>query len=98
MESSCRIISMNILIYIYKKVEKSNLLVSPSFSIYMCMTIYNSKDRNYNTGIMPIIFFIYTFYNMSHQAEGGGSTRNLKRKAVKKAVESGLVKTFASWS
>ena len=87
---------MNISIYIYKKVEKSNLLVSPSFSIYMCMIIYNSKDRDYNIGIVPIIFSIYTFYNMSHQAEDGGSTRNLKRKAIKKTVESGLVKTFAS--
>jgi len=33
---------------------------------------------------------------MLPQAEGGGSTRNLKQKSVNEAVGSGLVKTFAS--
>jgi len=33
---------------------------------------------------------------MPPQAEGGGSTRSLKRKAVNKEVGSGLVKTSAS--
>jgi len=33
---------------------------------------------------------------MSSQAEGGGSTRNLKRKTVKEEVGSGLVKTSTS--
>lgn len=60
------------------------------------MTIYNSKDRDYNTKILLIIFSIYTFYNMSYHAEGGGSTQNLKRKAIKKVVESGLVKISLS--
>jgi hypothetical protein len=42
------------------------------------------------------IFYISTFYNMPPQAEGGRSTRSLKRKAVKEDVGSGLVKTSAS--
>jgi hypothetical protein len=71
-----------------------NLLVSQSFSIYMCRAIYNSKCRDYNTRIMLIIFPIYTLYNMPSQDEGGGTTWNLKRKIVKKAVKSGLVKTY----
>ena len=33
---------------------------------------------------------------MPPQAEGGGSTRSLKRKAVNEKVGSGLVKTSAS--
>ena len=33
---------------------------------------------------------------MPPQVEGGGSTQNLKRKAVNKVVGSGLVKTSAS--
>jgi len=40
--------------------------------------------------------YISTFYNMPPQAEGGGSTRSLKRKAVNEEVGSGLVKTSAS--
>ena len=43
--------------------RKLNLLVSQSFSIYMCRATYNSKGRDYNTRIMPIIFSINTFYN-----------------------------------
>jgi hypothetical protein len=45
--------------------------------------------------IFPIynIFYISTFYNMPPQAEGGGSTRSLKRKAVNEEVGRGLVKT-----
>ena len=52
------------------------------------------------TTIFPIynISYIGTFYNKSPQAEGGGLTRNLKRKAVNGAVGSGLVKTSTSWS
>ena len=42
------------------------------------------------------ISYISTFYNMPPQAEGGGSTRSLKRKAVNEEVRSGLVKTLAS--
>jgi hypothetical protein len=42
------------------------------------------------------ISYISTFYNMPPQAEGGGSTRSLKRKAVNEEVGSGLVKTLAS--
>jgi hypothetical protein len=64
----------------------------------MCRAIYNNKGIDYNTRIVPIIFPIYTSYNMPSQAKGGGSTRSLKWKAVKEAVGSGLVKTFASWS
>jgi hypothetical protein len=30
----------------------------------MCRAIYNNKDRDYNTWVVPIIFPIYTFYNM----------------------------------
>ena len=71
-----------------------NLLVNQSFFIYMCRAIYNSKGRDYNTKIILIIFPIYTLYNMPSQDEGGGTTRNLKRKIVKETVESGLVKTY----
>jgi len=42
------------------------------------------------------ISYISTFYNMPPQAEGGGSTRSLKRKAVNEEVGSGLVKTSES--
>jgi hypothetical protein len=42
------------------------------------------------------IFYISTFYNMPLQAEGGGSTRSLKRKAIDEEVGSGLVKTSTS--
>jgi len=42
------------------------------------------------------ISYISTFYNIPPQAECGGSTRNLKRKAVNEEVRSGLVKTLAS--
>jgi hypothetical protein len=44
------------------------------------------------------ISYISTFYNMPPQAEGGGSTRSLKWKAVNEEVGSGLVKISASWS
>jgi len=60
------------------------------------MIIYNSKDRDYNTEILPIIFSIYTFYNMCYQAEGEGSTQNMKRKAIKEVIKSGLVKISLS--
>jgi hypothetical protein len=42
------------------------------------------------------IFHIGTFYNIPLQVEGGGSTRNLKLKAVNEAVGSDLVKISAS--
>jgi hypothetical protein len=45
--------------------KRLNLFVSQSFSIYICRVIYHSKGRDYNTRIMPIIFPIYTFYNMN---------------------------------
>jgi hypothetical protein len=62
----------------------------------MYRTIYNSKGRDYNTRVIPIYIYIYIY--MSSQAEGGGSTWNLKRKIIKKAVGSDLVKTYTSWS
>jgi hypothetical protein len=34
---------------------------------------------------------------MSPQADGGGSTRSLKRKTMKKAIGNDLVKTSTSW-
>jgi hypothetical protein len=39
--------------------RRLNLLISQSFSIYMCRAIYNSKSRDYNTKVVPIIFSIY---------------------------------------
>jgi hypothetical protein len=46
-----------------------------------------TQEYDYN------ISYIVTFYNMPPQAEGGGSTRSLKRKAVNEAVGSDLVNT-----
>jgi len=65
------------------------------------MAIYNSNGGGYHTRacrqyFLYSISYISTFYNMPPQAEGGGSTRNLKQKAVKEEVGSGLVKTSAS--
>jgi len=69
----------------------------------MCRAIYNNNDGGYHTRVCLqyflytiYIFYINTFYNMPPQAESGGSTRNLKRKAVNEEVGSGLVKTLAS--
>jgi hypothetical protein len=67
----------------------------------MCKAIYNSNGGGYQTKVcrqyfLYSIFYISTFYNMPPQAEGGGSTQSLKRKAVKEEVGSGLVKTSAS--
>jgi len=71
-------------------------LVSQPF-LYICVGQYTiimvevtTQEYDYN------IFYISTFYNMPPQAEGGGSTRSLKRKAVNEAVGIGLVKTSAS--
>jgi len=71
-------------------------LVSQPF-LYICVGQYTiimvevtTQKYGYN------IFYISTFYNMPPQAEGGGSTPSLKRKAVNEAVGSGLVKTSAS--
>jgi hypothetical protein len=67
------------------------------------LSIYNNNDGGYHTRVyMSTIFLVYnisyisTFYNTPPQAEGEGSTRNLKRKAVNEEVRSGLVKTLAS--
>jgi hypothetical protein len=54
----------------------------------VCRAIYNSNSGDYN--------YIDTFYNMPPQAEGRGSTRSLKRKAVNEAIESDLIKTSTS--
>jgi hypothetical protein len=67
----------------------------------MCRAIYNTNGEGYHIGVclqyfLYSIFHISTFYNMPPQAEGGGSTRRLKRKAVNEEVGSALVKTSAS--
>jgi hypothetical protein len=67
----------------------------------MCRAIYNNNGEGYHTRVCRQYFlynisYISTFYNMPSQDEGGGSTRSLKRKAVKEEVGSGLVKTSAS--
>jgi hypothetical protein len=48
--------------------------------------------------IVWLQYFLYRYINMPSQAEGGGSTRSLKQKAVNEAIGSGLVKTSVSWS
>jgi hypothetical protein len=73
-------------------------LVSQHF-LFICvgqytivMVVITTQECDYN------ISYIGTFYNIPLQAEGGGSTWSLNRKAVNGAVGSGLVKTSASWS
>jgi hypothetical protein len=46
--------------------------------------------------IVCLQYFLYRYINMPPQAEGGGSTKSLKRKAVNKVVGNGLVNTSAS--
>ena len=47
-----------------RRSKRLNLLVRQPFPIYICRAIYNSKSRDYNTRVVPIIFPIYIhFYN-----------------------------------
>ena len=48
-----------------RRSRRLNLLVSQPFSIYMCKAIYNSKSRDYNTRVVPIIFPIYIHFIIS---------------------------------
>jgi len=48
-----------------RRSRRLNLLVSQSFSIYMCRAKYNSKGRYYNTRIVFIIFPIYIHFIMT---------------------------------
>jgi hypothetical protein len=85
-----------------KIIRRLNLLVSQPFLyiyIYICigqytiiMVVITTWEYAYN------ISYIDKFYNIPPQAEGGGSTWSLNRKVVNGAVESSLVKTYASWS
>jgi len=76
-------------------------MVSQLF-LYICVGQYTiamvkvtTQEYVYNISYIQYSY-ISTFYNMSPQVENGGSTQNLKRKAVNEEVGSDLVKTSAS--
>jgi hypothetical protein len=76
-------------------------MVSQPF-LYICVGQYTiamvevtTQEYVYNISYIQYSY-LSTFNNMSPQAEDGGSTRSLKRKAVNEEVGSDLVKTSAS--
>jgi hypothetical protein len=60
------------------------------------MVEVTTQEYDYNISyIVCLQYFLYRYINMPPQAEGGGSTWSLNRKAVNGAVGNNLVKTYA---